>query len=364
MPWCAICFTSLQNNDSIVKLPCHCVSCSDCLTSWIATQATELHYQTHEKIPCMIATCKQPFEIKLIFDQLTEGQQNMVNDILFDVYLKKTEDIRKCPNNNCSYAGIIDPSMSCRNNLECGFCGGQWREKLHYTTTEKVKEFILNGNTQKNEIMSDFWQEAFTRRCPKCNVHIQKNGGCNHMTCKKCQYEFCWLCFQQHQKHNRKVCAYSCLTKTLVLAQLVFNFLWLTGIGPLMLSIIIWIEKFVVGSVLIYLMIFFLYLFCKQVQKRRNIKFSTERKQQAELVCFGLFGAAMFCLGVIKLLDLATFAGKAICLEALMAIVFKGHADAVISKLQYGLLSANKIYRHLKRNRRIIFVYIRSYFQR
>lgn len=39
------------------------------------------------------------------------------------------------------------------------------------------------------------WILQHTKPCPKCNVFIEKNGGCNHMTCKKCKHEFCWVCF-------------------------------------------------------------------------------------------------------------------------------------------------------------------------
>jgi hypothetical protein len=30
--------------------------------------------------------------------------------------------------------------------------------------------------------------------CPNCGVNIEKEGGCDHMSCKKCQHHFCWQC--------------------------------------------------------------------------------------------------------------------------------------------------------------------------
>jgi hypothetical protein len=36
-----------------------------------------------------------------------------------------------------------------------------------------------------------------TRACPSCHSNIEKNDGCNHMSCR-CGAHFCWLCNQQY----------------------------------------------------------------------------------------------------------------------------------------------------------------------
>ena len=28
------------------------------------------------------------------------------------------------------------------------------------------------------------------KRCPRCKIYTEKNGGCNHMTCISCKYQW------------------------------------------------------------------------------------------------------------------------------------------------------------------------------
>jgi ariadne-1 len=39
------------------------------------------------------------------------------------------------------------------------------------------------------------WVLTNTKNCPKCRRPIEKNQGCNHMTCSTpCYHQFCWIC--------------------------------------------------------------------------------------------------------------------------------------------------------------------------
>ncbi|PMD43841.1 hypothetical protein L207DRAFT_266620 [Hyaloscypha variabilis F] len=40
---------------------------------------------------------------------------------------------------------------------------------------------------------------ATTKQCPGCRWPIEKNDGCSHMTCIKCQAEFCWSCLSDYK---------------------------------------------------------------------------------------------------------------------------------------------------------------------
>jgi len=51
--------------------------------------------------------------------------------------------------------------------------------------------------------------------CPNCSAVIQRNEGCDHMTCKKCNCSFCYICGKYDKKNpqNRGDCGSSCQTK-------------------------------------------------------------------------------------------------------------------------------------------------------
>ena len=68
----------------------------------------------------------------------------------------------------------------------CFQCRGSWHGES--VTCEQSMQKELEGWVNENKDNVSF--------CPCCRSRIEKNQGCNHMTCGFCKYEFCWSCGQ------------------------------------------------------------------------------------------------------------------------------------------------------------------------
>lgn len=75
------------------------------------------------------------------------------------------------------------PKLICAlcGQMICFFCKNDWHEGLKCEEAMN-KEFKLYQNN------------FCVKECPSCHHGIEKVDGCNHMTCGKCHFEFCWLC--------------------------------------------------------------------------------------------------------------------------------------------------------------------------
>ena len=104
-------------------------------------------------------------------------------------YVEDNVNMRWCTSPGCPYAlhafhrGL--QSVSCP--LGHSFCF-QCQEEAH----EPCSCAQLQAWKEKNALESDnaHWIIANTKRCPQCTVRIEKNQGCNHITCRACKFEY------------------------------------------------------------------------------------------------------------------------------------------------------------------------------
>jgi len=74
---------------------------------------------------------------------------------------------------------------------------GHWPatcEQYKWYTDLYSKDELKVTFDSEQEALSVKWLLTYTQDCPKCGSPIEKNGGCNHMSCKKCTYQYCWIC--------------------------------------------------------------------------------------------------------------------------------------------------------------------------
>lgn len=102
------------------------------------------------------------------------------------------------------------------------FCKSCYREAHLSQTCEEAKIANLQYGDNKEGLQRELEAETSFRKlaeesgwkpCPKCEVFVEKDYGCNHMECKICANHFCYLCLTSLVKKISQTdpCLVNCL---------------------------------------------------------------------------------------------------------------------------------------------------------
>ena len=215
---CLICDEKLkeiekQNN----FIECHHALCSDCYYNYLKEN---IDSNNIINIKCPVDECQQILNNNFI-------EKMLIKDIaLVDKYKKFVNrrqlilnpNIQLCPYPDCeSYAKKgKNKYVSCIHNSHkfCLKCLKDWHG-------EKRCE-----NKNISEEKFEQWRKSNrVKKCPKCKYFIEKNFGCNHITCFNCGYQFCWLCMNEYNSnhYDEGTCSglqfskFECLSNKLIL---------------------------------------------------------------------------------------------------------------------------------------------------
>ena len=79
------------------------------------------------------------------------------------------------------------------------------RTPAHPTMTCLQYQAFLVAEQTPADVGTINWIKKNTTRCPPpCNIPIEKNDGCDHMTCTQCKAEWCWLCLADYKQIRRQ----------------------------------------------------------------------------------------------------------------------------------------------------------------
>ena len=172
---------------------------SFCDSCWFDSLSIKIKENKLSSIKCLDYNCKEKLDDEFIINLI-----NSDNDLIKKYKRYKTELLiindpnkKLCPFPDCdSYLELKDiriKEVSCLNNHKfCFECLQKPHGKLPCDNRNLFKSII------------EFAESNLVKKCPNCSIIIEKNKGCNHITCSKCGYQWCWLCNQKYSPDHFK----------------------------------------------------------------------------------------------------------------------------------------------------------------
>ncbi|CAL8102317.1 unnamed protein product [Orchesella dallaii] len=202
---CQICLCPFRVDQSFEYPHCGHQFCSDCIAEYLKTRISENGLQS--SIECPESKCNVLLKEDFIKNVIkTDGEAIQRYDLLLiNDYVTKNNYLKYCPGERCKviWKRILDGDTWNFQEVACD-CGESYcfscNHVWHFPLNCKLLELWRKKLSDESENSS--WIMANTKPCPKCGSNIQKNGGCNHMTCRKCSHQFCWLCLTDWKDHR------------------------------------------------------------------------------------------------------------------------------------------------------------------
>ena len=169
---------------------------SFCNICWYNFLSIKIKENKLTSIKCLDYECQERLSDEFIINLIKSNKEIIEKYKKYKYELDIINDPNKkfCPFPNCnSYAelkNIKQKFVKCLNNHEfCFLC----LEKPH-------KENPCKDTIDKS--MENFAKNHFIKKCPHCGIITEKEEGCNHITCSKCNYQWCWLCNQKYDPEH------------------------------------------------------------------------------------------------------------------------------------------------------------------
>lgn len=194
---CRICCDDSVSSDAL-SLGCGHKFCRTCYSEYLRNQVTD--GPSCIRAQCPEHKCNQSVPRSFFTVLLDEAVSERYSMFVMRNYIETSKNMRYCPAPGCAKvaigSGVTKVNCTCSNPF-CFRCGEEAHDPCSCTQLAEWSLKCINESETAN------WILANTKKCPKCNTRIEKNQGCNHMNCKLCKYEFCWICMGSWADHGQ-----------------------------------------------------------------------------------------------------------------------------------------------------------------
>lgn len=196
---CEICFLSLPS-ETMTGLECGHKFCTQCWTEYLTTKIMD--EGMGQTISCAAHACDILVDDATVMKLVVDPKVKLkYQHLITNSFVECNRLLRWCPSPDCGHAIKVQffdckPVTCTCKHVFCFECGENWHDPVKCRWLRKwIKKCDDDSETSN-------WIAANTKECPKCHATIEKDGGCNHMVCKKCRFDFCWVCLGPWEPHG------------------------------------------------------------------------------------------------------------------------------------------------------------------
>jgi ariadne-1 len=204
---CPSCLDDFEVHE-MATLSCSHIYCKRCFSDYLKLQIKE----GVSSVPCLGYKCNRLVDEPLIASLVDQDVYSKYVRFGSQSYVEKNPHLKWCPAKGCDSAlkkyGQIAGMVMCRcGHVWCFKCqrDGHWPttcEQYKWWTDIYAKDESKISFDSEEEAQSVRWLLKYTQDCPRCGSPIEKNGGCNHMSCKKCGHQYCWVCQEKWESSH------------------------------------------------------------------------------------------------------------------------------------------------------------------
>ncbi|KAJ7500500.1 hypothetical protein B0H11DRAFT_1855963 [Mycena galericulata] len=199
---CPVCFCGIEDP---VNLDCSHSYCRDCLQHYLRPSTQDPSFSSRKCVAevCVpggkekntTTMCGIDIGYNIIRSLLTSAEEDSLLRASFLAHINEHPlDFRYCPSPDCEMVyrpGGTGSSFECPSCLIqiCAACNVEFHEGM---SCDEYQDNLSGGLAA----LAKWREKNGVKQCPNCHADIEKNGGCNHMTCALCKTHICWICMK------------------------------------------------------------------------------------------------------------------------------------------------------------------------
>ena len=239
---CKICYSNVRPAECVVSCKHNHQWCRECLAGYLSSKIAENSLSVLCPDIDGPRRCTEVMSEELILDVCEE--ETLVKFRRWRA-IASNPHLRECP--GLTESGEVcghsqagkprKPQMTCE---KCGYVYCYHHANAHPGVSCKAYE-----KAQRRAESESLWLiNQCSKPCPKCGIATQKSDGCNHMTCRECEQDWCWICGRKTGKHGGNHYApfnpFGCpglqmsenFINTQSYCRTVLNFMFLANVSP------------------------------------------------------------------------------------------------------------------------------------